>query len=123
MAAMKFHKEHTWVRVEGDIGTVGITDYAQAQLRKIIYVELPDEGKEVEMGESFGQIESNKTTSDLIAPVSGEVVESNGELDDKPKLVNESPYGDGWITKIKLSNPAELDGLMDEAAYKQSIGG
>ncbi len=122
MAAIKFHKEHTWVRVEGDVGTVGITDYAQAQLRKIIYVELPEEGKEIEAGESFGQIESNKTTSDLIAPVSGEVVESNGELDDKPKLVNESPYGEGWITKVKLSKPAELDALMDEAAYKKLIG-
>jgi glycine cleavage system H protein len=122
MAGIKFHKEHAWVRVEGEIGTVGISDYAQSQLRKIIYVELPEDGKEIVAGEPFGQIESNKTTSDLIAPVSGEVVESNGALDDKPKLVNESPHDQGWITKVKLSNPSELDKLMDEAAYNSMLG-
>jgi len=122
MSEIKFAKEHTWVRVDGEIGTIGISDYAQAQLGKIIYVELPEEEKEITAGEPFGQIESNKVMSELIAPVSGEVVESNEELDDKPRLVNESPYDQGWITKVKLSNPSELDELMDEAAYKASLG-
>jgi glycine cleavage system H protein len=123
MAEIKFHKEHAWVKVVGDMGIMGISDFAQHQMGKIIYVELPEEGQEITAGEPFGAIESSKSTSDLIAPVTGEVVESNGELDDKPSLINESPYDQGWITKIKLSNPKELEDLMDEPGYKELIAG
>ena len=122
MSERKFHKDHSWILAEGDQGTIGVSDYAQNQLGKIIYVELPEEGREIGIGEPFGVIESNKTTSDLIAPVSGEVVESNGALDENPELINDSPCGQGWITKVKLSNPAELEDLMDEAAYLKMVG-
>jgi glycine cleavage system H protein len=123
MAEIKFHKEHTWVKVSNDVAIMGISDFAQRQLGKIIYVELPEEGQQVLAGEPLGAIESSKSTSDLIAPVSGEVVESNGDLDDKPNLINESPYDQGWITKVKLIDPGELENLMDEAAYQALVSG
>ena len=123
MSGRKFHKDHSWILAEGDKGTIGVSDYAQNQMGKIIYVELPEEGREIGQGEPFGVIESNKTTTDLIAPASGEVVESNRALDENPELINDSPYGQGWITRVKLSNPAEVEGLMDEEAYKKLIGG
>jgi glycine cleavage system H protein len=122
MSEIKFHKEHTWVRLEDDdIGTVGISDYAQEQLGKIIYVELPEEGTEVTQGEEFGQIESSKSMSDLISPVSGEVIETNEALEDDPSIINDSPYDEGWMIKVKLSNPDELDELLDRTAYEAMV--
>jgi glycine cleavage system H protein len=123
MSEIRFHKEHTWVKVSDELAVIGISDFAQHQLGKIIYVELPDEGQEISAGEPFGAVESSKSTSDLLAPVSGVVVESNGELDDKPNLINESPYDQGWITKVKMKDPAELENLMSEGAYQNLVSG
>ncbi|RPH82901.1 MAG: glycine cleavage system protein GcvH [Desulfobacteraceae bacterium] len=117
MANIKFHQDHAWIRMENGIGIIGISQYAQEQLGKIIYVELPDPGTEVTAGEPLGALESSKVTSDLMAPVSGEVVESNQSLEEEPTLVNDSPYERGWITRVRLKNPAELEGLMEEDAY------
>lgn len=122
MSEIKFHKEHTWVRLENeDIGTIGISDYAQEQLGKIVYVELPEEGTEVTAGEEFGQIESSKSMSDLISPVSGEVIETNEALEDDPSIINDSPYDEGWMIKVKLSNPEELDDLLDRTSYEAMV--
>jgi glycine cleavage system H protein len=121
MSTMRFHKDHGWVRVEGDLATIGISDFAQNQMGQIIYVELPENGRDLTAGEEFGAIESSKTTSDLIAPVSGEVLEANGSLEDDPALINSSPYEQGWIARVKLSRPSELDALLDEAAYLQKV--
>ncbi|RPH89895.1 MAG: glycine cleavage system protein GcvH [Desulfobacteraceae bacterium] len=117
MTNIKFHQDHAWIRMEDGIGIIGISQYAQEQLGKIIYVELPDPGTEVTAGEPLGALESSKVTSDLMAPVSGEVVESNQSLEEEPTLVNDSPYERGWITRVRLKNPAELEGLMEEDAY------
>jgi glycine cleavage system H protein len=122
MPERKFHKDHCWILAEGDLGTIGLSDYAQNQLGKIIYVELPEESRELVAGEPFGVIESSKATSDLIAPVSGEVVESNGALEENPELVNDAPYGQGWIVRVKLTDPPELNRLMDEEGYKRLVG-
>jgi len=118
-----FHKDHCWVRTEGNTGTIGISDFAQNQMGQIIYVELPEIGRELTAGEEFGAIESNKTTSDLIAPVSGEVLEANGSLEDDPTPINSSPYDRGWIARVKLTRPAELDGLLAEADYRRQVTG
>jgi glycine cleavage system H protein len=123
MNTILFHKDHCWVRAEGDLAVIGISDFAQNQMGQIIYVELPEPGRELTAGEEFGAIESSKTTSDLIAPVSGEVLEANGSLEDDPAQINSSPYELGWIARIRLSLPAELDGLLDEAAYIQKVSG
>lgn len=123
MSTMRFHKDHCWVRVEGDLVTIGISDFAQNQMGQIIYVELPETGRDLTAGEEFGAIESSKTTSDLIAPVSGEVLEANGSLEDDPARINSSPYDQGWIARVKLSRPSELDALLDEAAYLQKVAG
>ena len=117
MGTIKFHPDHSWVRLEGDIGTIGISQYAQEQMGKIIYVELPEVGAEAAAGEPLGALESSKVTSDLMCPVSGEVVESNQALDEEPSLINDSPYERGWITRIRLPDPAEIDGLLEEDAY------
>jgi glycine cleavage system H protein len=117
MTNLKFHQDHAWIRMEDGIGLIGISQYAQEQLGKIIYVELPEPGTEVIAGEPLGALESSKVTSDLMAPVSGEVVESNQSLEEEPTLVNDSPYERGWITRIRLKDPAELEGLMEEDAY------
>jgi glycine cleavage system H protein len=117
MTNLKFHQDHAWIRMEDGIGTIGISQYAQEQLGKIIYVELPEPGTEVIAGEPLGALESSKVTSDLMAPVSGEVVESNQSLEEEPTLVNDSPYERGWITRVRLNNPAELEGLMEKDAY------
>jgi glycine cleavage system H protein len=121
MSKLFFHKDHCWVRRDGDVGTIGISDFAQNQMGSIIYVELPEPGRELTAGEEFGAIESSKTTSDLIAPVSGEVLEANGSLEDDPAQINGSPYDQGWIARVKLSRPSELDALLDEAAYLQKV--
>src|SRR5215470_9980020 len=114
--AVKYTNEHEWVRVEGDIGTIGITNYAQEQLGDVVFVDVPAAGRKVAKGESVAVVESVKAASDIYAPVSGEVVESNAALAESPGDVNAEPMGKGWFFKIKLANKAELDGLMDEAA-------
>jgi glycine cleavage system H protein len=116
-----YTREHEWVKVEDQIGTVGITDYAQDQLGDIVYVQLPQVGQQVRHMEPFGEIESVKAVADLYAPVSGEVVEVNGELEDHPELVNQDPYGRGWMIKVRLSDPTELERLMTAQEYDHYI--
>ncbi|EJL32532.1 glycine cleavage system H protein [Caulobacter sp. AP07] len=115
---MRFTKDHEWVLVEGDVATVGITGYAAEQLGDVVFVEVPDVGKTVKQGEGLAVVESVKAASDVYAPVSGEVVEANGELSDSPETVNAVPEAGGWFARIKLSNPGELDALMDRTAYE-----
>jgi glycine cleavage system H protein len=115
---MKFSEEHEWVIVEGDIATVGITDYAQKALGDIVFVESPDVGSEINQGEETGVVESVKAASDIITPVSGEVVEINGDLEAAPNTVNTDPIGDGWMFKVRLSDTKELDRLMNDEEYK-----
>ena len=117
MADVKYSEEHEWIRVEGDTGTIGITHYAQEQLGDVVFVEVPQAGRKVAKGEAIAVVESVKAASDIYAPVSGEVTESNAALADSPGDVNTEPMGKGWFFKIKLSDKADLDGLMDEAAY------
>jgi glycine cleavage system H protein len=117
MSDLKFSKEHEWVRLEGNIATVGISHFAQEQLGDVVFVELPDVGKQVVKDGDAAVVESVKAASEVYAPVSGEIVEVNGELEDDPELVNKSPTGEGWFMKIRLSDASELDGMMDEAAY------
>jgi len=117
MSDLKFSKEHEWIRLEGDIATVGISHFAQEQLGDVVFVELPDVGKQVVKDGDAAVVESVKAASEVYAPVSGEIVEVNGELEDDPELVNKSPTGEGWFMKIRLSDASELDGMMDEAAY------
>ena len=118
---VKYTKDHEWIRVEGDVAYVGITDYAQSELGEIVYVDITTEGETVAKEEAFGTIEAVKTVSDLFMPVSGEVLEVNPELEDAPQLVNEDAYGKGWIIKISISDPAELDDLLDAAEYEKTI--
>ncbi len=115
---MRFTKDHEWVAVEGDIATVGITAYAAEQLGDVVFVEVPEVGKTVAQGEGLAVVESVKAASDVYAPVSGEVVEANAELGDAPETVNAVPESGGWFAKLKLSNPAEVDALMDRDAYE-----
>lgn len=115
--SVRYTNEHEWVRLEGDVGTIGITSYAQEQLGDVVFVEVPAVGRKVAKGESIAVVESVKAASDIYAPVSGEVVEANAALADSPGDVNAEPTGKGWFFKIRLSDKAELDGLMDEAAY------
>ncbi|WP_026961361.1 glycine cleavage system protein GcvH [Alicyclobacillus herbarius] len=117
----KYHPEHTWAKVEGELARIGITDFAQEQLGDIVFVDLPSKGGRLTQGESFGTVESAKTVSDLIAPVSGEVVEVNSALDDDPETVNESPYENGWMVVVRIDNPGELDDLLSADAYEQVI--
>ena len=123
MSGLKYSKDHEWVRVEGDIGTVGISDYAQDQLGDVVYVELPEVGRTVAQNEEAAVVESVKAASEVYAPVSGEVVEVNQALEDDPALVNGDPTGEGWFLKLRLSAPGELDGLMDDAAYAEYVAG
>lgn len=116
-----FTEEHEWVDVEGDIGTVGITEYAQGQLGDIVFVELPAEGAKFEKGDDAAVVESVKAASDVYSPVSGEVVEANGDLEEDPALVNSSPEEDGWFFKLRLADASELEGLMSEAAYQKFV--
>jgi glycine cleavage system H protein len=120
-ADLKYTKDHEWIRVEGNVAYVGITDYAQGELGEIVFVDITTEGETVAKEEVFGTIEAVKTVSDLFMPVSGEVIEANAELDDKPELVNEDVYGNGWLIKISISDPSELDELMSAAEYEQLI--
>ena len=116
--SMKYSEEHEWVTVEGDIATVGITDFAQKALGDIVFVEAPDVGSEINQGDETGVVESVKAASDIITPVSGEVVEVNEDLEAAPNTVNTDPMGDGWMFKVKLSDPEEIEGLMNAAEYK-----
>ncbi|MEM9776226.1 MAG: glycine cleavage system protein GcvH [Chloroflexota bacterium] len=117
-AELKYTKEDEWIAVEDGVATIGITDYAQDSLADVVYFELPEVGDELAAGDEFGVVESVKAAADLYAPVSGEVVAVNDTLSDTPELANSDPYGAAWIVKIKMSDPSELDSLMDAAAYK-----
>jgi len=123
--SLKYTKEHEWIRIEGDEAYIGITDFAQAELGELVYVEVDTVGETIAKDEIFGTVEAVKTTSDLYMPVSGEVLEFNAKLDetdgDNPGLINEDPYGDGWIIKIKLTNLSEIEGLMSASDYATSV--
>lgn len=118
----RYTKEHEWVRVDGDTGTVGITDHAQSELGDIVYVDLPKAGAHVEQGKSLGSVESVKAVSDIYSPVTGEVVEVNAALADAPEKLNQDPHGDGWLVKIRLANPDEVGALMSAADYEKYAG-
>jgi|SRR5690554_194951 len=119
---LKYTKDHEWCSVDGDVVTIGVTDFAQSELGDIVFVEIETEGEELEQEEVFGSIEAVKTVSDLFMPVGGEVIEFNEELESSPELINSDPYGEGWIIKVKASDISELDGLMSAAEYKEMIG-
>jgi glycine cleavage system H protein len=116
--SLYFTESHEWIRVEGDTATVGITDFAQSQLGDVVFVEAPEQGRQVEKGKEAAVVESVKAASDVYSPVSGEVTEGNQALVDDPSLVNSAPEGEGWFFKLRLSNPGQVEGLMDAAAYK-----
>lgn len=118
---LNYTNEHEWTRIEGDIATVGITDYAQSELGDIVYVELPEVGTQVNLGDSFGTIEAVKAVSDLYAPLTGEVVEINQSLNDAPEKINQDPYNDGWMIKIKIADPSEKEELLDAKQYENLI--
>ena len=121
MSNLKFTEDHEWLRLEGDVATIGITDYAQEQLGDVVFVDLPEPGKAFEKGAEAAVIESVKAASEVYAPVDGEVTEANGALADNPGQVNSDPMGEGWFFKLKLSDAGQLDPLMDEAAYKSFV--
>jgi glycine cleavage system H protein len=116
---LKFTEDHEWLRIEGDVATIGITTFAQEQLGDVVFVELPSPGKVLEKGATAAVVESVKAASDVYSPITGEVIESNEPLIAEPSLINSDPMGDGWFFKVKLANPSELDTLMDESAYQQ----
>jgi glycine cleavage system H protein len=119
---VKYTADHEWIRVEGQFGWIGITDYAQSELGDIVYIEIPAVGTKLEKGKSFGTIEAVKAVSDLFAPVTGDLVEVNPEMKDHPEVVNKDPYSEGWMIKIKIADPAQLDTLLDVQAYKTLVG-
>jgi len=119
---LRYTKDHEWIRIEGETGVIGITDHAQEELGDIVYVELPKVGAKLEQSSSFGSVESVKAVSDIYCPVSGEVSETNPALAESPEKVNDDPYGDGWLIKLKLANAGQIDGLMTAAQYTEYIG-
>jgi len=119
----KYSKDHEWIKIEGDVGTIGITEFAQKQMGDVVYVEMPETGTELEENQTFGVIESVKAVSDMYSPISGEVVEVNEALNDAPELVNEDPHGKGWIMKIKIKDPAELEEMMSFSDYEKFLSG
>ncbi len=121
--SLRYTKDHEWAETEGGTIRIGITDYAQDALGDVVFVELPEVGATFEEGEEFGTVESVKAVSELFMPVSGEVVEINGELGDSPELVNQDPYGGGWMLRIKASDPAQMDGLLEKGAYLEMLKG
>ena len=120
---LKYTKDHEWVKVDGDVVTVGITDFAQGELGDIVFIEVETEGETLEQEEAFGTIEAVKTVSDLFMPVSGEVMEFNEALEANPEIVNQDAFGEGWIIKVKMSDPSQVDALLDHAQYKELIEG
>jgi len=120
---LKYTKDHEWVKVDGDIATIGITDFAQGELGDIVFVEIETVGETLEKEETFGTVEAVKTVSDLFMPMSGKIIEKNKDLDDSPEVVNKDPYNQGWMIKVKISDPSEYDELLDAAAYKKLIEG
>ncbi|MCL2501789.1 MAG: glycine cleavage system protein GcvH [Bacteroidales bacterium] len=116
-----YTNDHEWIKVEGDIATIGITDYAQSQLGDIVFVDIQTEGDHLDMGDVFGAIEAVKTVADALMPLSGTVVEANPRLESEPQLANSEPYGEGWLIKVQCSNPAEIDQLLSADAYKQLL--
>jgi glycine cleavage system H protein len=118
---LKYTKDHEWVRVEGDEAYVGVTFFAQGELGDIVYIDIDTEGETLDQDETFGSVEAVKTVSDLFMPLSGTILEFNTTLEDEPELVNTDPYGDGWMIKIKLSDPSQLDDLMDSATYQDLV--
>jgi glycine cleavage system H protein len=119
---LRYTKDHEWIKPEGGIATIGITDYAQKELGDIVYVEVETIGKELNAGDVFGTVEAVKTVSDLYMPIRGTITELNPELTKAPELVNNDPYGKGWMIKVKVNNPSDVDSLMDAAAYKAMVG-
>jgi glycine cleavage system H protein len=120
--SLRYTKDHEWIRMEGDMAVIGITDFAQHELGDIVYVDIEATGKELTAGEVFGTVEAVKTVSDLYLPVSGSIAEVNPKLNDNPELVNSDPYGDGWMVKMKVNSQADVDALMDAAAYQALVG-
>jgi len=118
---LRYTKDHEWIRVQGDVGTVGITDHAQEELGDIVYVELPKVGSKLEQSATFGSVESVKAVSDIYSPVSGEVTEANSALADAPEKVNDDPYGEGWIMKLRLSTPQQVESLMTSVQYEEYV--
>ncbi len=120
---LKYTKDHEWIKIENDIATVGITDFAQSELGDIVYVDVETVDESIDHNEVFGSVEAVKTVSDLFMPLSGEIIEFNESLEDTPEKVNSDPYGDGWMIKIKLSDPSQIDNLLNATAYKEVVGG
>jgi glycine cleavage system H protein len=118
---LRYTKDHEWVKVDGEVATIGVTDYAASQLGDVVFVDLPAVGKSVDQFATFGVVESVKAVSDVFAPLSGEIVEVNEELADSPERINADPYGDGWMIKIRMTDPSEADKLMDAAAYREML--
>lgn len=121
-ANLKYSKDHEWVSVEGDVATIGITDFAQSELGDIVYVEIETVGETLDQNEVFGSVEAVKTVSDLFMPVSGEIIEFNDNLESNPEAVNKDAFGDGWMIKVKMSNPSEVASLLDAAGYQALVG-
>lgn len=121
-AELKYTHDHEWIRVEGNVGIIGVTEYAQGELGDVVFVDVPSDLETVTKNESFGTIEAVKTVSELYSPCTGKVIEVNSKLEGEPQLINSDPYGEGWIIKVELENPAELDELKDADAYKAHIG-
>ena len=119
---LRYTEEHEWVKLDGNVATVGITDFAQSELGDIVYLEIDTLDSEIDSNDVFGTVEAVKTVSDLFMPVNGKVIEVNSSLEDNPEVVNDDPYGDGWIIKIKVSNPSDIDTLMSSEEYKNLIG-
>jgi glycine cleavage system H protein len=118
---LRYHAEHDWARIDGDVATFGITWYAQDALGEVVFFDPPEVGSSVTAGEPYAEVESVKAVSDVIAPLSGEIVEVNTGLGDSPEAINEDPYGDGWLARVRLSDPAEADGLLDASAYTSAL--
>jgi glycine cleavage system H protein len=119
---LKYTNDHEWIKVDGKIGTIGITEHAAGELGDVVYVDIPEDLGDIKSGDSFGTIEAVKTVADLFAPVAGKVIEVNRKLNDNPEVVNNDPYGEGWMMKLEISNPDELNSLLDVSAYKALIG-
>ena len=119
---LKYTNDHEWVKVEGSTGIIGITDYAQGELGDVVFIDIDSSLKEIKKGQSFGTIEAVKTVSDIYGPFTGKIIEINSKLSESPEVINTDPYKDGWMVKAEISNPSELDGLLDSNAYKKLIG-